>query len=85
MMKRHFLEPTIAGPAPIDFPGADEAALLMLKHKANGEQPPVFQVQHYLRAGKWIGIATLTTYERAILEIRPDFDRFMKVVRIARD
>jgi hypothetical protein len=81
MMKRTFLDPVIAGPAPLEFPGATEAAMLMLKHKAM-HQVSVFQVQHYVRSGKWIGIATLTTLESELLKIRPDFDQFMKLLRI---
>ncbi len=81
IMKRTFLDPVIAGPASIEFPGAAEAALLMLKHQPMN-QVSVFQVQHYVRSGKWIGIATLTTIESELLKIRPDFDQFMKLLRI---
>lgn len=81
LMKRTFQEPMIAGPGPLDFPDAAEAAMLMLKHQPlNGTT--VFQVQHYIRSGKWIGIATLTTIEPELLRIRPDFDQFMKLLRI---
>ena len=81
IMKRTFLEPVIAGPAPLEFPGATEAALLMLKHRPM-HQVTVFQVQHYIRSGKWIGIATLTTLESELLKVRADFDQFMKLLRI---
>jgi hypothetical protein len=81
IMKRTFLDPVIAGPASIEFPGAAEAALLMLKHQPMN-QVSVFQVQHYVRSGKWIGIATLTTIESELLKIRPDFDQFMNLLRI---
>jgi hypothetical protein len=81
IMKRTFLEPMIAGPTPMTFPDADESAMLMLKHKAM-HQVTVFQVQHYVRSGKWIGIATLTTLETELLKVRPDFDQFMKLLRI---
>jgi hypothetical protein len=81
IMNRTFLEPMIAGPAPIDFSGADEAALLMVKHKPM-HQVSVFQVQNYVRKGKWIGIATLSTLESELLKIRPDFDQFMKFLAI---
>lgn len=81
MMQRTFLDPGIAGPAPLEFPGAQEAAMLMVKHQPlNGVT--VFQVQHYLRSGKWIGIATLTTLEQELLRVRPDFELFMKLLRI---
>jgi len=81
IMKRTFTEPTVAGPAPIEFPGADEAAMLMLRHKPM-HQVSVFQVQHYVRSGKWVGIVTLTTLETELLKVRPDFDQFVKVLRI---
>ena len=83
LMKRTFLNPTIAGPAPLQFPDADEAGLLMLKHQPMN-QVTVIQVQHYIRSGKWIGIATLTTTETELLKVRPDFEQFMKLLRIAR-
>jgi hypothetical protein len=84
IMKRTFFDPMIAGPAPIEFPGADEAALMMVKHRPM-HQVSVFQVQHYVRKGKWIGIATLSTLESELLKIRPDFDQFMKLVAIEPD
>lgn len=84
LMKRTFLDPVIAGPAPLEYPGATEAALLMLKHQPMN-QTRVFQVQHYIRMGKWIGIATLTTVDFELLKIRPDFDQFMKLLKIEPD
>ena len=81
LMKRTFAEPVIAGPAPLAFPDAAEAAMLMLKHRPM-HQVTVFQVQYYIRSGSWIGIATLTTLEPELLKIRPDFDQFMKLLRI---
>ena len=81
IMNRTFMEPMIAGPAPMEFPGATEAAMLMLKHRPM-HQVSVFQVQHYVRSGSWIGIATLTTLEPELLKVRPDFDQFMKLLRI---
>lgn len=82
IMKRTFADPMIAGPAPLEFPGATEAALLMLKHQPLN-QTQVFQVQHYIRMGQWIGIATLTTIESELLKVRKDFDQFMKLLQIA--
>lgn len=83
LMKRTFLDPTIAGPAPspFQFPGAEESGMLMLKHQPMN-QVTVMQVQHYVRAGKWIGIATLTTTETELLKVRPDFEQFMKLLSI---
>jgi hypothetical protein len=84
LMKRTFLDPVIAGPALIDFPGAAEAALLMIKHQPT-QGNTVFQVQHYVRVGTWIGIATLTTLESELLKVRPDFDQFIKFLTIQPD
>jgi hypothetical protein len=81
IMKRTFLDPVVAGPVPLDYPGATEAALLMLKHQPMN-QTRVFQVQHYIRMERWIGIVTLTTVEPELLRIRPDFDQFVKLLKI---
>lgn len=81
IMKRTFLDPAIAGPAPLAYPGATEAALLMIKHQPLN-QAQVFQVQHYIRMEKWIGIATLTTLQSELLKVRPDFEQFMKLLKI---
>ena len=81
LMKRMFLDPMIAGPAPLEFPDATEAAMLMVKHQPMN-QTTVFQVQHYIRSGRWIGIATLTTLESEVMKVRGDFEQFMKRVRI---
>lgn len=81
LVKRAFVDPVIAGPVPLVFPDAEEAALLMLKHRTM-HQVVVFQAQHYIRSGKWIGIATLSTLESELPTIRPDFNQFMKVLRI---
>lgn len=82
LMKRTFLDPVIAGPAPLVYPGATEAALLMLKHQPNEQAQQVFQVQHYIRVGRWIGIATLTTLSTELLKVRGDFEQFMKQLKI---
>lgn len=82
LMKRTFKDPIIAGPAPTQFSGAQDSAMLMLKHQPLN-QMSVIQVQHYVRIEKWIGIITLTTLESELLKIRPDFEQFLKLVRIA--
>jgi len=81
MMKSTFQEPMIAGPKPSEFTGADEAMLLMVKHRPlNGLT--VVQVQIYVRVAKWIGVITLTTLEQELLKVRPDFERFCKALVI---
>ncbi|HZD47926.1 MAG TPA: hypothetical protein VE178_04205 [Silvibacterium sp.] len=82
VMKRTFKEPVIAGPAPSQFPGAQDCALLMLKHQPMN-QMSVIQVQHYMRNDRWIGIVTLTTLQTELLKVRPDFEQFLKLLRIA--
>ena len=81
MMRNTFQDPAIAGPMPAEFAGADEAMLLMVKHRPlNGMT--VVQVQTYVRAAKWIGVITLTTLEQELLKVRPDFERFSKALVI---
>jgi hypothetical protein len=77
LIKNTFQEPMIAGPKPAKFAGADEAMLLMVKHRAlNGYT--VVQVQTYVRSG----VITLTTLEPELLQIRQDFERFSKALVI---
>lgn len=82
LLQRTFQDPMIAGPAPMTFPGATEAAMLMVKHRSL-QQAAVFQVQNYVRMERWIGIVTLTTIEMELLKVRPDFDQFVQWLRIA--
>lgn len=82
VMKRTFKDPVIAGPAASKFPGAQDCAMLMVKHQPMN-QMSVIQVQHYMRNERWIGIVTLTTLETELLKVRPDFEQFLKVLRIA--
>ncbi|MBT9330210.1 hypothetical protein [Paracidobacterium acidisoli] len=82
LMKQSFRDAMIAGPLLTPFPGAEEAAMLMLKHQPMN-QVSVLQVQQYVRVASWIGIVTLTTIESELLRIRPDFDQFLKLLQIA--
>jgi hypothetical protein len=82
IMKRTFKDPAVAGPVPSQFSGADDCAMLMLKHQPLN-QVSVFQVQHYVRSNRWIGIVTLTTLESELLKVRPQFEQFLKLLRIA--
>ena len=82
VMKRTFKEPVIAGPVASKFPGAEDSAMLMIRHQPLN-QVSVFQVQHYMRNDRWIGIVTLTTLESELLKVRPDFEQFLKLLRIA--
>ena len=82
IMKRTFKDPVFAGPLAAQFPGAEDCAMLMLRHQPVN-QVSVIQVQHYMRSSRWIGIVTLTTLESELLKVRPDFDQFLKLLRIA--
>jgi hypothetical protein len=82
LMKQTFQDAAIAGPMPTEFPGAEESAMLMLKHQKMN-QVSVLQVQHYMRIANWIGIVTLTTIEAELMKVRPDFDQFLKLLQIA--
>jgi len=81
VMMRNFKDPRIAGPAPSKFPGVEECGMLMIKHQPMN-QISVIQVQHYIRSARWIGIVTLTTLETELLKVRPDFEQFLKLLRI---
>jgi hypothetical protein len=74
-------EPAFAGPQPIAFPGADEAQLFFIRHTVE----PAGQMLHaqtYVRSGLWLGIITLTSQQAQVSVIRPDYDAFVKGLRI---
>jgi hypothetical protein len=69
-----------AGPQAIAFAGAEEAYLLFVRHTmASGS---MLHAQTYVRAGRWLGIVTLTTVEEQLKAIRPDYDAFVKGLHI---
>jgi hypothetical protein len=77
-----FLKGTkFAGPQPTAFTGADEARLLFVRHDA-AQAGNMLHAQTYVRSGKWLGIITLTTLEDQLKSVRPDYDAFVKGLRI---
>jgi hypothetical protein len=71
----------IAGPQAIGFAGAEEACLLFVRHRP-GVAGDMLHAQTYVRVGVWVGIITLTTPEGLLQAVRPDYDAFMKGLRI---
>lgn len=71
----------IAGPQPSSFPGADEARLFMVRHTPEGVEDMI-HVQSYVRVDRWLGIITLTTPEARLKAVRPDYEAFLKGLRI---
>jgi hypothetical protein len=75
-------EAKFAGPQATAFTGADEALLLFVRHNA----PSVGSILHaqtYARLGHWLGIVTLTALEAKLQTVRPDYEAFMKGLRIS--
>ncbi len=83
ILKRTYLDPVFAGPQPTELiSGVDEAMLLLIRHKPlNGTS--VMQVQTYARIDKWIGILTLTSTDNQLLNVRKDYERFVRTLAIA--
>jgi hypothetical protein len=78
-----FADPKIAGPSDILFPGADEAALLFLKHGRFEQTPAVIQSQIYVRLGRWIGIVTFTAPEGEFASYKEGYQSLVAALRIA--
>ena len=70
-----------AGPQPAPFAGAEEAYMLLVRHRVQ-DAVDMLHVQNYVRLGDWIGIITLTAPEQQLRAIRPDHEAFMKGLRI---
>ena len=77
----HLNEPKFAGPQPTAFPGADEANLIFVRHNADSVGT-ILHAQTYVRSALWLGIITLTTVEEHLRTVRPDYDVFVKGLRI---
>ena len=81
LIASHLSEAKFAGPQATAFTGADEAQLLFVRHNA----PSVGSMLHaqtYVRVGRWLGIITLTALEAQLRAVRPDYEAFVKGLRI---
>lgn len=74
-------EPKLAGPRAIPFENVDEAQLLFVRHN-DASIGVMLHAQTYVRLGLWVGVITLTTLEAQISVVRPDYDGFVKGLRI---
>ena len=74
-------EAKFAGPQATAFTGADEALMLFVRHNT----PSVGRILHaqtYARVGHWLGIVTLTALEAKLQAVRPDYEAFVRGLRI---
>lgn len=74
-------EAKFAGPQAVAFSGAEEAHLLFVRHTMDAVGN-MLHAQTYVRLGEWMGIITLTTLEAQLNAVRPDYDSFVKGLRI---
>ncbi len=81
LINHHLLLPRMAGPQSMPFPGAEEAYLFFVRHTPDGAGN-MLHVQRYVRSGNWVGIITLTTPEDNLSAVRPDYEAFVKGLRI---
>jgi hypothetical protein len=82
LIGNYLKEAKFAGPQAIAFGGADEAQLLFVRHSANSAGS-MLHAQTYARLGNWVGIVTLTTLEAQLRAVRPDYEAFLKGLRIS--
>jgi hypothetical protein len=81
LIESHLIEAKTAGPQPMQFARAHEAYLFFVRHRPAGA-PDMLHAQTYVRVGLWVGIITLTTPEAQLKAVRPDYDAFIKGLRI---
>jgi hypothetical protein len=74
-------EAKFAGPQATAFEGADEAHLLFVRHSVDAVGM-ILHAQTYVRRGRWLGIVTLTVQEAQLRAVRPDYEAFVKGLRI---
>jgi hypothetical protein len=82
LIGKHLKEAKFAGPQATAFGGADEAHLLFVRHNLDSARI-MLHAQTYARLGHWLGIVTLTTLETQLKAVRPDYEAFVKGLRIS--
>jgi hypothetical protein len=75
-------EAKFAGPQATAFAGADEAQLMFIRHSVESVGS-MLHAQTYVRMGDWVGIITLTAVEAQLRAVRPDYEAFVKGLRIS--
>lgn len=81
LIGNHLREAKFAGPQVTSLSGADESQLLFVRHNVESVGS-MLHAQTYARSGLWTGIITLTTLEAEVKAVRPDYDAFVKGLRI---
>lgn len=84
LIESHLNDAKFAGPQVTAFNGADEAHLLFVRHNVTNVGS-MLHAQTYVRLGRWVGIITLTAQEEQLRAVRPDYDAFVKGLRIGPD
>ena len=78
----HLSEAKFAGPQATAFAGADEAQLLFVRHNVDSIGS-MLHAQTYVRLATWVGIITLTALETQLRNVRPEYEAFVKGLRIS--
>lgn len=81
LIEGHLKEAKFAGPQATAMQGAEEAYLFFVRHTVDAVGN-MLHAQTYVRVGAWLGIVTLTTLEAQLKAVRPDYDAFVKGLRI---
>jgi len=81
LIGNYLKEAKFAGPQATAFAGADEAHLLFVRHTVD-KAGSMLHAQTYVRLGDWVGIVTLTAQEAQLRAVRPDYEAFVKGLRI---
>lgn len=84
LIGNHLKDAKFAGPQAAAFPGAEEAYLLFVRHQV-ASTGCMLHAQTYVRVRKWLGIVTLTALETQVKVVRPDYDAFVRGLRILSD
>ena len=81
LIQQFLVNPAIAGPQPTSFPGTAEALLFFVRHTSQ-DGLSMLHAQTYVRCDCWVGIITLTTPEAQLRAVRPDYDAFLRGLRV---
>jgi len=76
MFREYLREPRIDAALPPKLPGATETIALEVRYNTKDGQS-IYYHRLYVRSGSTIGVLTLTTLEKDLASVRPDYDAFL--------
>lgn len=84
MLRQYLREPQIDAALPPAIPGANETMALEIRYSTK-EGHVISLHRAYARSGPRVGVLTLTTLDKELSAVRPDFDKFLSSASFSKE